>query len=164
MLYSHKGTDSAPIAASQPPSVPKIDEKVEEAAAAEAAGRHVNVWLEEGRLPLEVGTRYRVGVDIGSQKQDAAGGGKFQEPIWGDRQQLDLAIVLTGKGAQIEPAWQNAILPRYGNMPAIYFEVRPVLEGPLTLCLSIMLAKEMTLLEEFQITLDVVADSAEVCA
>lgn len=126
-----------------------------------SAERKVNAWLEDAQLPLQVGERYKIGVNIGAPRQDALGGGPFHEPDWGNQNQLDLVIALHGRGAKIEPVWQYGTLPKSSDMPAVYFDVEPHEEGMLELYLSIFLAHELVLLEEFQLTFEVVATSSE---
>jgi hypothetical protein len=113
----------------------------------------VNVWLEDAQPPLWVGGRYTVGVDVSRP---------FAEPDWGDRTELPLVVALSGKGAVVDPAWQRATLPQDGAMPAVYFVVVPQEEGELELCLGLYLARELTLLEKFVVSLEIFAAPTEV--
>lgn len=71
-------------------------------------------------------------------------------------------VVLSGKDTVVDPAWQRATLPRDGAMPTAYFAVMPQEEGELQLCLAMYLARELTLLEKFVVSLEVVPGPAEV--
>ncbi len=125
------------------------------------ASRQVNAWLEGAGLPLHVGKVYRVGVNIGGTRPDAMGGGPFREPDWGHRTQLDLLIVLSGRGARITPTSQWVVLPRQGETPAVFFNLEPLArddeqQWDLELFLTISLARELTVLEEFRLAFPVV--------
>ncbi len=132
----------------------------EEDADEESKGRRINAWIEDGELPLKVDVVYTIKINIGASIEGAIGGKDFTEPDWGDCESLDLIIVLRGDGFQVEPSWQPAVLPRLGEMEAAAFEVRPCIEGNLELSLSLYLARELTLLEEMRISVEVVAARA----
>lgn len=124
------------------------------------ASRRVNVWLEHGALPLEVGTKYKIGINIGAPRNETVGGGEFHEPLWGNRNELELLILLTGRGVKVEPAWCHATLPKHRDMDKVYFHVVAYEAHVIELYLSIFLQRELTLLEEFRITLETVAPLA----
>ena len=126
-----------------------------------AADRHVNAWLEQGQLPLTENASVQIGVNIGAPREGTIGGGVFVEPDWGHWQQLDLVISLNGPGARVTPTSQLVTLHKQGDTPPVFFGVVPRRAGKLELYLSIYLAKEMTLLEEFVLTLPVAKALAE---
>jgi hypothetical protein len=124
-------------------------------AVTKSAARHVNAWLEQGQLPLNVDAPVRIGVNIGAARQGTIGGGVFVEPDWGELQQLDLVITLSGPGARVTPTSRRVTLQKQGDTTPVFFDVVPRRAGKLELYLSIHLAKEMTLLEELVLSLRV---------
>jgi hypothetical protein len=115
--------------------------------------RQVNAWLEEAQQPLTVGRSYRLGVNIGSPRADSLVEVDFREPEWGALNEIGLVIAVHARGARIEPLWHNATLLRKGEMEEVYFNIVPIEEGVIELYLTIFLARELTLLEEFRFTL-----------
>ena len=57
---------------------------------------------------------------------------------------------------QIEPMVRPALLPREGDMAPVGFEVLALRTGMARLTLSVFLAREMALLEQFEISVEVV--------
>lgn len=120
------------------------------------SGRHVNAWLMEESLPLYVGKAYQIGVNIGALRADIIGGGEFDEPEWGDRTELELLIALNSVDAEVSPDWIVVKLPKHGDTEAVYFTVTPLTDDVVNLHLSIYLARDLTLLEKFRMSLPVV--------
>jgi hypothetical protein len=79
----------------------------------------------------------------------------FVEPDWGHWQFLNLIICLNSPGARVIPTSRLMTLQKRGDTPPMFFDVVACLAGNLELYSSIYLAKEMTLLEEFLLTLPV---------
>lgn len=144
-----------------PPSISTINGASDES---KPARREVNVWLVENEPPLVVGIEHKVGVNIGQPREGSVGGGEFKEPDWGDLDKLDLIILLDGSNVTIAPGWQPTVLPKTGNMEPLYFYVTPLDKGTVLLSLSIYLARELTLLEEFLIELSAVEKVGEAAA
>jgi serine/threonine protein kinase len=122
--------------------------------------RHVNAWLVDGQLPLEVGTTYKIGINIGSHRQETVGGGPFGEPQWGAKSHLELLIALNSLDAVVDPEWMTTMLPRQGDMDPVFFHILPRIPGGVTMGLSIYLARDLTLLEKFHLQLPTVKVSA----
>lgn len=125
------------------------------------SGREVNAWIVDGGLPLIRDRRYRVGVNIGAPREGRLAGWPFAEPDWGDRSEIRLLLSLHAAGVDVSPSCRRARLHREKNMRAVYFDIIPRVAGPVSLHISIFLARELTLLEEFRVGV-VVADKAEV--
>ena len=128
------------------------------------ATRKVNVWLVNAQPPLFVGTDHRFGVNIGRTHEGALTSAVFQEPDWGDRDQLDLVILLEGANASVSPSWRPAVLPKSKNMEPVYFQVTPRDKGPVLLSLSIFLARELALLEKVSVEVTAVEKVTEAVA
>lgn len=114
--------------------------------------RQVNAWFEEAQQPLIVGRNYRLGVNIGSPRADSLVAVGFQEPEWGTRNEIGLVIAIHAISARVEPLWHQMLL-RKGEMEPVYFNIVPIEAGVIELYLTIFLARELTLLEEFRFTL-----------
>jgi hypothetical protein len=67
---------------------------------------------------------------------------------------------LSGRGAEIVPGCYYLTLARSGESPTVHFQITPIEPGDLELHLSFMLAKELTLLQEYRLTLPVVVEVA----
>jgi hypothetical protein len=109
-----------------------------------------------------VGEHYSLGADIGPLRSEAIGGGRLSEPDWGERRQLDLIVTLSGADIEITPAWHQVRLPREGTIAPVYFDVIPREAGDLELYLSLLLARELTLIEKFVVYLSAIRISADV--
>ncbi len=123
-------------------------------------GRHVNAWLVNGQLPLIVDRKYQVGVNIGSLRQNTIGGGAFTEPNWRAKTELELLIALNSLDAEVTPEWTTAILPRYGDMKTVFFDVVPKQHENIKLSLSIYLKRDSSLLEKFHLRLPTIRAAA----
>ena len=121
--------------------------------------RKVNAWLEGGQQVLWVGRVYRIGIDIGAEREGTLHTETFSEPDWCDEDYFDLSIVLYGEGARVQPAARKAHLPRRGPMEAVFFEVEPRRPGMVELILAIFIASEETLLQKCQFALEVIEAS-----
>jgi hypothetical protein len=151
MSFLHVGFESTVVKEVTPTSTDTVP-----------VGREVNAWLSDCELPLVVGQNHTLGVDIGTPRSYRVGGSSFTEPNWEDRDQLDLLILVDGPEFEVTPSFQQAILPRTGNMETRFFGITPKSEGPLKLNISIFLAHELTLLEEFAVELTATNELAEV--
>jgi hypothetical protein len=60
----------------------------------------------------------------------------------------------------VAPGWQPAVLRKSGTTPPLSFDVTPRHEGTVELHLSIVLQRELTLLEEFLLRVPVGAAAA----
>lgn len=117
-------------------------------------GREVNVWLVDTELPLVVAQEQTLGVDIGEPRSERVGGGAFNEPDWGTANELEIVILVDGAGFDVTPSFQKATLPRLGTMESVFFKITP--DGSAaTLNLTIFLARELILLEEFSLDFSV---------
>jgi hypothetical protein len=115
--------------------------------------RRINAWIEDGEPPLEKGHTYQLGVNIGKRRQHALADAEFPNVEWKNEQSLQILVVISGHGLVVKPRERLVTLPRNGDSEPAYFSVTPVLENSDTLLLriSLYLARELTLLEEFEI-------------
>jgi len=118
--------------------------------------RHVNAWIEGHEPPLETGRTYRLAVNIGMVSGHSLASAPFAEPDFEGEESLELLVVLGGHGFLVKKRQQTLKLPRTGDSGVIYFEITPVLPTPL-LRISLYLASELTLLEEFAVPVKVAA-------
>src|SRR5262249_19042895 len=100
-----------------------------------------------------------IGVSIGVARSGALVSAPFDEPNWGGRDSLDLMLALMSPaaGVTIEPSWHVVRLSRFGDTDPVTFAVTPGAAGMLEFILSLLLPKELALLEEFRFSLPVVA-------
>ena len=113
--------------------------------------RHTNAWIENGRSPLQVGICYRLGLNIGQLREltPAAAVARSQ-----DQESLSLLVVLGGSGFSVEPRQHLLVLPRRGSTAPIFFAITPLRAGTLILCISFYLARELALLQEFEVPIE----------
>jgi hypothetical protein len=123
----------------------------------EPPGRHVNVWLEDADPPMEVGTKYNLGVDIAATHDGSLVSRPFREPDWGDRQSLPIVLVLTADHAEIRPRYHPAVLPRIGDLEPVIFAVRTLAPGPVHFNLTVTTEREWDVLESVSFVIDAVS-------
>lgn len=119
------------------------------------AERHVNAWIEDGDPPLETGRLYRFAVNIGKLRDQALGSSPFPILNWGDNAALAILIVVSGHGFTASPHQRQLDLPKYGETEPVLFNITPLEPNSFLLRISIYLARELTLLEEFEIPIAV---------
>src|SRR5262249_55157981 len=117
--------------------------------------RHINAWIENADAPLLEGELYTFGVNIGKLRAQALSGAKLPELHWPDTEQLALLIVLSGPDFEIQPRSVEITLPRHGDTAPAFFRIRPRKSALSLLRVSLYLARELALLEEFEIPIPV---------
>jgi hypothetical protein len=125
-----------------------------EGGAARNVTRHINAWIEGGLPPLHVGRSYRLGLNIGPLRERALAAAVFTEPRSQDQESLKLLVVLSGSGFRVEPRQHQLVLPRRGSTETIFFSLTPLRAGRLTLCVSFYLARELALVQEFEVPIE----------
>jgi len=55
----------------------------------------------------------------------------------------------------VEPREQELLLPSYGDTEPVFFGITPVLRDSLLLRITLYLARDLTLLEEFEVPVSV---------
>ena len=86
---------------------------------------------------------------------------KLREFDWKDSQQVDVWIVLSGRGFIAKPRQQLFTLPKEGDTYPIFFAITPAEHDSLLLRISVYFARELTLLQEFEVPI-AVKESVEV--
>lgn len=114
--------------------------------------RHVNAWFEDGGLPLERMRRYSLAVNIGSPRHDGLVAKPLAEPDFADGDGIDLLVVVGGRGYAVGRHQQPLRLPRFGDSDVARFDITP-LDETFLLRISIYLASDLALLEEFEFPL-----------
>ena len=117
--------------------------------------RHINAWIEDGDLPLIKGELYRFGINIGKLRDHALATQKLPEIDWGTNDKLEILVVLGGRDFSVEPRSQKFTLPKHGESDPIFFGVKGLIAGKPILRISFYLARELALLEEFELPLSV---------
>ena len=121
----------------------------------EEVERHVNAWIEDGDLPLIRGQKYRFGVNIGRLRQGGLVSAKVPEIDWGNNKTVEIIVILSGRDFFIEPRSRQLNLSKTDETDPMFFTVTPLLKGLSLLRVSLYLARELALLEEFEIPLTV---------
>jgi hypothetical protein len=70
-------------------------------------------------------------------------------------------IVLGGRGFVVEPRQQEFTIPKQGDTDPIFFAITPTAGDSLLLRISLYFARELTLLQEFEVPIPV-KESVEV--
>ena len=117
--------------------------------------RHINAWIEDGEPPLEKGHTYRFAINVGKLYQNAIAAPELQEIDWKDKISLSVVIVVSGDGFSVRPRQQTFSLPKEGDTEPVFFDITPTLLDFLLLRISLYLALELTLLQEFEINIPV---------
>lgn len=123
-----------------------------EGAAAGSQKRHVNAWFEDGELPLETMRRYSLAVNIGAARGDGLGTKPLAEPDFADNEGIDLLVVVGGQGYSVVQRQQPLRLLRVGESDVARFAITP-LDETFLLRISVYLADDLALLEEFEFPL-----------
>jgi hypothetical protein len=116
--------------------------------------RHINAWIEGDLPPLHVGRSYRLGLNIGPLRERALAAAVFAEPGSHDQESLNLLVVFSGSGLRVEPHQHQLVLPRHGSTVPIFSSLTPLRAGRLTLCISFYLARELALVQEFEVPIE----------
>jgi hypothetical protein len=118
--------------------------------------RHINAWIVDGEPPLEKGRTYKFAINVGKLCEHAnIAAPKLREFDWKDNQELEVWVVLSGSGIMAEPHQQKFTLPKQGDTDPIFFAVTPTGYGSVLLRISLYFARELTLLQEFEVPIAV---------
>ncbi|WP_422016787.1 hypothetical protein [Reyranella sp.] len=138
-------TVSAPAASSEKQSGP-------------SEPRHVNAWFEDGDEQLEIDRSYYLAINIGKLRPGSLATEPIVEPNFSAGAPLELLVVIGGHGFSIKRHQQTLWLPPEGDSEIVRFQVTPRTESPF-LRISIYMAIDLTLVEEFEIPLSRVTRS-----
>jgi len=122
----------------------------------------VSAGIEEDEWPLVIGKNYQFYVSIGVKRDGALGGGLFPEPNWGNRSELDLVIAMQGDGLRFNPPTKHITLRKTMETLIEHFTLEPLRPGQRSAWIMIQLSRELTLLQEYRVTLEVVEAPEEV--
>ncbi len=111
----------------------------------------MKAWLGEDEWPLTAGKAYQCLVEVAEASPDV-------EPDWGDRDELELLVVAHGENLGFSPPTQRVTLRKPLESSVVEFAVTPRQEGAHKAWFMVMLAREMTLLQEFEAEFEAVAD------
>jgi hypothetical protein len=123
--------------------------------AAAGATRFVNAWLEDGAPPLERDRRYTLAINIGGLREQSLGSEMLGDIDWRDKTSLMLLCVVSGHGVSVSPGQRTFELTPAGDTKKILFTITARRAIPIALRTSLYLARELTLLEEFEVTVAV---------
>jgi hypothetical protein len=113
--------------------------------------RRVNIWIvDPGSLPLEVGTTYKIGLNVGQPRSGALSSARFNEPEWKGDEAVSLTVILSGDGVQILPRLRRFNVFPTGDTGPVYYDIIPQRRDGFLLRVSIYLTREMELLQEFE--------------
>jgi hypothetical protein len=114
--------------------------------------RYVNLWIDDPAKPppLEVGSTYKLGLNIGKKRSGALNSTEFSEPEWKDTDAISLTVIVTGNGVRISPQLRRFDLYPAGDTETVYFDIVPTRREDFLLRISIYLTREMGLLQEFE--------------
>jgi putative chitinase len=114
--------------------------------------RRINAWIEDGEPPLEVGHIYKLGIDVGLERDDALASAKLEVAPREDG--LRLVIVVGGAGILVEPRQREINVPAEGNAQPVFFKLTPTRSSDVLLQISVYLARELALLQEFEVPIE----------
>jgi hypothetical protein len=117
--------------------------------------RHINAWIADGEPPLEKGRSYKFAINVGKLCEHAIAAPKLREFDWKDNHELDVWIVLSGYRVKVEPCQQKFTLPKEGDTDTLFFAITPTGYGSVLLRVSLYFARELTLLQEFEVPIPV---------
>jgi hypothetical protein len=117
--------------------------------------RRINAWIEDADEPLVLNRTYSFRVNVGKLRADALANAPLPRINWGERQELDILVVLSGSDFRISPRQRPLTLPRSGETKPVEFAITPLVAPSALLRVSFYLARELFLLEEFEISIAV---------
>jgi hypothetical protein len=117
--------------------------------------RRINAWFEDGEPPLEKGRTYRLGINIGTLRDHSLATVRLPDMDWKETDNLDLLIVLSGHGFLVKPRERVLKLPKTRDTETVFFAITPIIVDDVILRISVYLARELMLLEEFEIPINV---------
>ena len=120
-----------------------------------AQERHINATIVDGEPPLEIGKTYKFEINIGKLCEHAIEAPKLHEFDWKESKELDVLIVLSGHRILVEPRQQKFTLPKQGDTKPVSFDITPTGHDSALLRISLYFARELTLLQEFEVSLAV---------
>ncbi len=126
---------------------------------ASGSKRNLNAWIDSPTP--SVGRPFRVWVNIGEPQQSAAASARFTEPDWHNATFIDLVISLSSLQCDIEPNWQELVLPRAGVSDTIRFDVVANADGEHQFSIKVYLAKQMILLQSLSFVVRATASETE---
>jgi len=115
--------------------------------AAADRGRVLRIWLEQPGEALWVDETYRLGVDFLEPVPDKGFRGGM------DPRSVVLTVEIWSADVATEPLCQPLRLPTHGKTEPVYFQVKPLREGSLSLNLSVFTLREKKLLQKLKIEL-----------
>ena len=136
---------------------PKSEAEAAVPPAAEALSeeRYVNAWIVDGEPPLERGQAYKFAVNVGKLCEHALAAPRLREFDWMDNREMEVWIVLSGRGFMSDLQQQRFTLPKEGETDPIVFTITPTENDQLLLRISLYFARELTLLQEFEVPIPV---------
>ena len=120
-----------------------------------AENRHINAWIVDGEPPLERGRTYKFAINVGKLCEHANAAPKLRDFDWKDNHELDFWIVLSGYRLIAKPRQQKFTLPKQGDTAPIFFDITPTGDDSVLLRISLYFARELTLLQEFEVPIPV---------
>lgn len=131
--------------------------------AARPGGRVVNVWFEsdEPVPPLAAGVWYTLVLNIGSPRLGAVAG-RFEEPDFGGRDELELLVSLYSDELELESHTFDLRLPRLGDSDEIAVRARARQAGRARLRIVISALPELAVLQTLELAVDVVLAEEQV--
>ncbi len=127
-------------------------------AGAPPGARVVNTWFngDPPFPPLRAGQRVFFNFNIGRPRHEALGATtEFSEPDFGRRDHLMLLVSLFSEDFAIEQRQQMLVLPKRGDTNTLFSVVTPRHAGPCRLEMVISLAKELDVLQQLHVDVDV---------
>ena len=118
-------------------------------------GRHINAWIVDGEPPLEKGRTYQFAINVGKLCEQAIAAPKLLGFDWKDNDELEVWIVLSGLGFSVEPRQRQFTLPKQGDTKPIFFAITVTGYESLLLRISLYFARELTLLQEFEVLIPI---------
>jgi hypothetical protein len=134
---------------------PTSPSALESAEAAAAPPRFINAWLEDGTPPLAPDRPYTLAINIGRLRDQTLASEPLARIDWGDKTSLMLLCVVSGHGASISPGQRTFELTPAGDTEKIPFTITARRADAIALRISLYLARELTLLEEFEVSIAV---------
>jgi hypothetical protein len=114
-----------------------------------------NAWVEDADGPLILNRTYKFCVNVGKLRTDALASAPLPRIDWRNQQELKILVVLGGGDFRVSPPQQPLTLSKSCDTKPVEFEIMPLVAESALLRISFYLARELLLLEEFEISVQV---------
>ena len=121
--------------------------------------RSINAWIDGEQQVIAVNTAFRLGVNVGVPRSGALATETLPALDWDKADTIELLVMAGSSAFTVEPRSHKITLLPKGDTVPCYFAVTPKRSGTCNLRISFYIAVDLTLLEEFEVPLDIARET-----